>query len=206
MPVFTHGDFKKYTELVAKGGLSAQKIARKRAEIAKAQAKLGDLYKDLISDLTEYSSTLEKQLSQMERYSREELRDFDDNEIKKTQKLKGSAESEVVAYEQFKEQIKNLAQTSERYAKDLEKSGELLLIYCRNRTKILELDEEYIQRTEKLDAEKVRNKILSKKEELEGENSRKKGEIQRLDEAIESSRNDCVNEWKNLKDILGNMS
>jgi DNA repair exonuclease SbcCD ATPase subunit len=206
MPVFTHSDFKKYIEVVAKRGQALQKIAKRRAEIAKTEAKLADLHKDLVSDLTDYNEAINRQVDQMRKYYREKLSDFEQADIEKLLRKKADIEKEIQKYDALKEQLKNLAQTTDRYAKNIEKEADLLLIYCRNRIKILELDEELINKIEKLESEKVREKIKTKKEELESENSRKKAEINRQEEVVQSDRMDSISEWRSLKNVIGDMS
>lgn len=206
MPVFTHNDFKKYVEVVAKRGQALQKIAKRRAEIAKTDAKLADLHKDLVSDLNDYNEAINRQVDQMRKYYREKLSDFDQADIDKLLRKKADVEREIQKYDAFKEQLKNLAQTTDRYAKNIDKEAELILTYCRNRIKILELDEELIDKIEKLESEKVREKIKTKKEELESENNRKKAEIIRQEEMVQSDRMDSISEWRALKNLIGDMS
>ncbi len=206
MPVFSHQDFKKYIEVVAKRGQALQKIGKRRAEIAKTEAKLADLHKDLISDLEEYNESINRQVDQMRKFHREKLSDFDQQDIDKLLRKKSDIEKELQKYDAFKEALKNLAQTTERYANNIQKEADLILTYCRNRIKFLELDEELIDKIEKLESEKVREKIKSKKDEIESENNRKKAEIARQEEVVQNDRMDSISEWRSLKNIIGDMS
>jgi gas vesicle protein len=206
MPVFSHQDFKKYVEVVAKRGQALQKIGKRRAEIAKTMAKLADLHKDLISEMEEYNESINRQVDQMRKFHREKLSDFDSQDIDKLLRKKTDIEKEIQKYDAFKESLKNLAQTTERYANDIQKEADLILTYCKNRIRFLELDEELIDKIEKLESEKVREKIKTKKDEIESENNRKKAEIIRQEEVVQNDRMDSISEWRALKNVINEMS
>ena len=205
MPIFSHGDFKKHAEVVGKRGQVLQKVAKRRAEIAKQQFKLGDLFKDLIAEMVEYIQLIDRDVDMMKRYQREKLADFDEKDMNKLLKKKQDFENEIKRYDVFKDQIKNLGIT-ERYSKDIDKEADLITSYSKNRIDWLKYDEELKDKIEKLESEKVRDRLQSKRDEIESEIGRKKNELLRQEDVVQNSRMDSIAEWRALKNVMDNMS
>ena len=206
MPIFSHGDFKKHAEVVGKRGQVLQKVAKRRAEIAKQQFKLGDLFKDLIAEMVEYIQLIDRDVDMMKRYQREKLADFDEKDMNKLLKKKQDFENEIKRYDVFKDQIKNLGQITERYSKDIDKEADLITSYSKNRIDWLKYDEELKDKIEKLESEKVRDRLQSKRDEIESEIGRKKNELLRQEDVVQNSRMDSIAEWRALKNVMDNMS